>query len=186
IRQSELQGIKIPNMTEPIKVTLFADDTLVYTTEKDNLQTLDLILDDFCTASTAKFNQDKTEILPIGAPDFRQKLIMTRKINSYTFTEGKTIITDRQPMRTLGAWIGNNIKIDDQWDKILEKQKQKIKLWMPSCPTLRGKELLSKSLIQSRALYLATINNVPQSVEIEMSNLIKSFLWNNKKHGSID
>ncbi|KAI6032278.1 hypothetical protein BKA83DRAFT_4001676, partial [Pisolithus microcarpus] len=37
-----------------------------------------------------------------------------------------------------------------------------------------------------RALYLATINNMPQSIEIEMSSLIKSFLWNNKKHGLIE
>ncbi|KAI6113489.1 hypothetical protein EDD16DRAFT_1484079, partial [Pisolithus croceorrhizus] len=89
-------------------------------------------------------------------------------------------------MRTLGAWIGNNIQINDKWENILEKQRQIIKLWKASRPTLKGKELLSKSLIQSRALYLATVNNMPHNIELEMSNLIKTFLWNDKQRGLID
>ncbi|KAI6139649.1 hypothetical protein BKA82DRAFT_3988157, partial [Pisolithus tinctorius] len=89
-------------------------------------------------------------------------------------------------MRTLGAWIGNKITIDEQWNKILEKQKQIIKLWETSRPTLRGKELLSKSLVQSRAMYLATVNTMPQHIEYQMTKLIKNFLWNNKKRGLLD
>ncbi|KAI6128057.1 hypothetical protein EDD17DRAFT_1473331, partial [Pisolithus thermaeus] len=37
-----------------------------------------------------------------------------------------------------------------------------------------------------RALYLATINNMPHNIELEMSNLIKTFLWNDKQRGLID
>jgi hypothetical protein len=57
IRNStKLKGIQIPEHNEPTKVSLFADDTLVYTTITDDINELDNIIDCFCTASTAKFN----------------------------------------------------------------------------------------------------------------------------------
>lgn len=181
IRKSALQGISIPNAPHPIKVTLFADDTLVYLKDTDDITILDQILDTFCLASTAKFNKEKTEILPTGTKPFRDLVIRERKIGNYHINPEKTIIKEGQPMRTLGAWVGNNIEITEQWDKIIEKQKQIIHLWERSRPSMRGKELLLKSLIQSRALFLATVNGMPQNTEKQMTRLMKDFLWNNKK-----
>ncbi|KIO05886.1 hypothetical protein M404DRAFT_140263, partial [Pisolithus tinctorius Marx 270] len=114
IRNLELKGIKIPELTEPVKVTLFIDDTLIYTTKEDDLNILDNILQTFCLAPTAIFNKEKTEIMPIGTTIFRQNLINSREMNNYTFDNGINIIKDGQLMCTLGAWIGNKISIDEQ------------------------------------------------------------------------
>jgi len=77
IRASNLKGLAIPGLKDNIIVSLFADDTLVYFTEHDNMNTLKHIVNTFCCASTAKFNLEKTEYLPVGTTDFRKQVIKT-------------------------------------------------------------------------------------------------------------
>lgn len=48
-----------------IVITIFADNTIVYLTEKDDFGTLSEILTRWCKASHAKFNTSKTEITPL-------------------------------------------------------------------------------------------------------------------------
>lgn len=81
LRQSGITGFKAKEMAYRIVVTMFADDTTVYLTEKDDFGTLSEILTRWCKASGAKFNTSKTEIIPIGTKEYREKLITTRKIN---------------------------------------------------------------------------------------------------------
>jgi hypothetical protein len=37
-------------------------------------------------------------------------------------------------------------------------------MWAKTRPSLQGKELILKALIQSRALYLATVNGIPKDI----------------------
>jgi hypothetical protein len=64
IRNSQLEGLKIPKLQEKLKALLFADDTTVFLSNTDSLNTLMSILDKWCTATGAKFNKNKTEIIP--------------------------------------------------------------------------------------------------------------------------
>ena len=81
VRASNIRGIDVPNLEEKIKVSLFADDTTVILTEHDSFKELTEILDEWCAVSGAKFNVEKTEIIPIGTPEYRDKLAETRKIS---------------------------------------------------------------------------------------------------------
>ena len=46
---------------------------------------------------------------------------------------------------------------------------------------MKGKELLLKALVQSRALFLATLNGMPESVQSQLERGMRSFLWGGKK-----
>ena len=182
IRKSKLQGIKIPGSKDRLIVTLFADDTLVYIQENDNLKILETIIDKFCKASTAKFNMEKTEYLPIGNKTYRKNVIETRQIGTNEkLQENLKIIPDGTAMRTLGAWVGNETKTYPQWQKILEKQKEIMDKWSEANLSFRGKELILKALVQSRALFLATVNGMPKDIQETMTKEMKNFLWNNRK-----
>ena len=76
-----LKEIKIPRLEEPIKTNLFADDTNLYLSQEDRFDHAQIILNTWCQVSGAKFNIDKTEIIPIGSEAHRQRIIVTRKIN---------------------------------------------------------------------------------------------------------
>ena len=62
-------------------VSMFADDTTVYLTKDDDCASLQSILHKWCTASGAKFNTTKTEIIPIGSHDYRENLYNTHILN---------------------------------------------------------------------------------------------------------
>jgi endonuclease/exonuclease/phosphatase family metal-dependent hydrolase len=183
IRLSELKGIDIKGVPQRIIVSLFADDTLVYLNENDKYETLKEIIDTFCKASTARFNLEKTEFMPFGTKEFRARFIRDRKIGNTILSENLTIIKDGQAMRTLGAWVGNGISTQAQWDSILVKQKDLINTWSKMHLSMRGKELILKALVQSRAIFLATVNGIPRDIENEMIKLYKRLIWDGKKRG---
>ena len=131
--------------------------------KNDRFSNLEEIINLFCNASTACFNMEKTEALPIGTPKHRNRVI-TRRIlgeNTNKLPEHIRLIKDGEPMRTLGLWIGNNIVIEDKWNKITEIQKKVIDVWKVSHPTLRGKELILKAL----------------------TKIMKDFIWDGNKRG---
>lgn len=188
LRNSELKGIPLPgNELVRIIVKLFADDTLIYMSKNDSLKLIRKIIKLFCTASTAVFNLEKTEYLPIGPERFRARVIRKRQIGkkSNKIPEGLKIVKDKEPMRTLGAWIGNGVEIQDKWNDIIKTQMKIIKVWRAMHPTFRGKELLAKALITSRAWFLATVNGMPKGIMTEMHQLIRNFLWDNRRNGYI-
>ena len=188
LRDSTLKGIKIPYKNTKLIATLFADDTIVYLNEQDNLNKVWKTIDKFCKASTAKFNKDKTEVLPIGTKEYRQKLITTRKLNNKRnnkFEETIRIIPEGTAMRTLGAWVGNKAEPTTKWNEIVLKQKETIKKWETMHTSLRGKELILKALVTSQGWYLATVNEMPKYIEKELEKEMRNFTWDNKKKGYI-
>ncbi len=186
IRQSKLKGLKIKGEAERLITTLFADDTLVYMNKKDNIKKLYKIREIFCTASTVKFNIEKTEILPMGKKEYRKKVIDTRKLNdkqTTPFEESVRIVKDGETMKTLEAWIGNKSTVDSQWNTILEKQKKVIDVWQKSRPSYKGKEMISKALVMSLGNFFATVNGMPEWVQLKMQKQIANFLWDDRKKG---
>lgn len=66
LRCSDLHGIKIPGTAESLVCKLFADDTALYLSHCNCWSDVMAIADIWCLASTAKFNDSKTEIVPLG------------------------------------------------------------------------------------------------------------------------
>jgi exonuclease III len=176
IRNSKLQGIKIPGKEQRLIVNLFADDTLVYLHHQDKLEDLGKIIDVFCKASTARFNQQKTEYLPVGEKIYRDKVIRERKVGGKRIEDTAGLIRDGQAMRTLGAWVGNEVDPAAQWDNVLESQRKVLKAWRSARLSFRGKELVLKALVQSKAMFLATVNGMPKDVEEKMVKMFKDFV----------
>lgn len=185
IRKSSLKGIEINENVKRLIISLFADDTLVYLSEKDNIKDLKKIIDTFCKASTARFNMEKTEYLPIGNKEFRKKVEETRKMGKSKIENNVKIVKEGEAMRTLGAWVGNNINTNLQWKSILHKQEIAIEAWSKMGMSLKGKEIILKAMIQSKAMFLATVNGMPKDIEEKMKKMFKDFIWNGKKRGTM-
>ena len=76
-RDPNLSGIAIPGLTENILVNLFADDTALFLSKHDRFDDAERILNHWCKASGAKFNIEKTEIIPIGTRNHRSAVVTT-------------------------------------------------------------------------------------------------------------
>ena len=183
IRASSIRGINVPNLSEKIKVSLFADDTTVILTEHDNFAELTEILDKWCEVSGTKFNVEKTEIIPIGTVEYRKKVADTRKINETCNDIPNTIhiAQDREATRLLGAWIGNHVDPEEPWRKIVETIKKDFKRWETRYPTLEGKRHIVQMIAGGKTQFLTRAQGMPETIQEEIQKTVTEFVWGKER-----
>ncbi|KAH9901693.1 uncharacterized protein BXZ73DRAFT_95077 [Epithele typhae] len=183
LRQSDLKGVDISKLSERIITSLFADDTMIYLGPSDSIEAVNKITDTFCLATTARFNKSKTEYLPLGSVEHRNKVVNERKFNGSTIPDDASIIKDDGLLRTLGAMTGHNPNANEKWELVLERTNQIISAWAESHPSYRGKELITKALVMSLGFYLSTVNGMPPHIADQLEKQIKDFVWDGKAKG---
>ena len=180
IRASPLKGIEIRNADENVKCKFFADDCTTYLDETDDLESLERhALTPWCKVSGAVFNIAKTEVIPIGTEEYRTRLIETRKTH-----EGATpipanikIAVEGQPVRTLGAWVGNGVDQATPWTATIEKIAAALKRWEANHPTTEGRRLITQMIIGGMTQYLAKVQSMPESASKTLERMIRNFAW---------
>ncbi|CCA75615.1 hypothetical protein PIIN_09606, partial [Serendipita indica DSM 11827] len=181
IRRSGLKGIKISDKIMEVLVKAYADDTTIFLAESDRFDELQTILDLFCKASTAKFNMEKTEIIPVGNPEHRDQMSQSRIVNGRLMEDTIKIAKDGESVRILGSYQGNNANTEAPWNEITRTQNKIMNLWAQAHPSASGRVMLAKSLIVSRAFYLMTVNGITKPQLNEMEKSIRKFIWKRKK-----
>ncbi|KIK38569.1 hypothetical protein CY34DRAFT_60764, partial [Suillus luteus UH-Slu-Lm8-n1] len=178
-----IKGYHIPGINERIIVNMYADDTTIYLSNEDRYADLEEILNNWCTASGAKFNLEKTEILPIGSKTHRERVLTQRKLNNLDnpWNESVKIAKDGSPIRTLGAWIGNDIEQVTTWEPILEKIEKNLNRWNLCNPSLDGKRLIVQMVVGGMTQFLTKAQDMPKSIEMAITKKIRTFIWNERK-----
>ena len=183
MRNSEdLIGLTIPGVDGQIIVNLFADDTTVYLSSNDRFDHLETILSKWCKASGAKFNIEKTEIIPIGTELHRKRVLDTRKINQMDekpLDARIHIAADGEAVRSLGAWIGNKTNDLTPWEIVLDKIVRKLSIWAKSNPTLYGKRLIIQAIVGGHTQFLTKAQGMPPHIEAALIKIIRDYVWDN-------
>ncbi|KZP11169.1 hypothetical protein FIBSPDRAFT_713791, partial [Athelia psychrophila] len=127
----KLKGYNIPGVEENLIATLFADDATVYLSKHDKFSDLENILDKWCKASGARFNVNKTEIIPCGTEEHRQQMIINRSHNPdhEKLADSIQIAEEGTATRTLGVWVGNKVNDISVWSNTLDKINESLKRW---------------------------------------------------------
>jgi exonuclease III len=181
LRQSDLKGFTAPELAYRIVTTLFADDTVVYLTSEDEMQTLDNILDKWCIASGACFNKGKTQLIPIGPKHIREQIISTRKLseNQTDIPSDIHIVEEGEATRILGAWIGNETNEEAIWTPILESIDSNLNYWNKMHPTIEGRKIITQWIVGGKTQYLTVAQGMPKEIERQLTKKIKEFTWDN-------
>jgi exonuclease III len=179
IRQSDLKGMVIPGQPDRLIVKLFADDTTVYLDHTDDLNKLQDILECWCRASGAKFNIAKTEVIPIGMQGYRTWVRESRKLHGTheVVRENMRFARDGEPVRLLGAWIGNRIDNAVPWTPVIEKVERALERWDKSHPSIEGRRLIVQMAVGGTTQYLTKVQEMPKHVEKRLTNIIWEFIW---------
>lgn len=184
IRKSELQGYTIPGTGERLIATLFADDTTVYLSEHDDYGDLTRILKTWCKAARAKFNEDKTEYVPLGSREYREHLIegSSNCKLARTLPGDATLTKEGQAIRSLGAWIGNRVDDDAPWLKMIGTIEKRLEKWNMRHPTMQGRKLAAGMEIASRTQFLTMAQTMPESIRKKIERIGADFVWKGDKH----
>ena len=150
-----IKGIVIPGIKNVIKITLFVDDTNLFLSKDDQLDHVQQILDRWCKASGARFNIEKTEIIPIGKKSHRKSVVDTRKVNpqdNEPLPPNIRIARDGEAVRILGSWIGNETNNQTPWEPILDIIKTKLNLWERAHLMPNGKCIITQAIMEGHTL----------------------------------
>ena len=188
LRASSLKGYNIPGAAERLIATLFADDTTTFLHKEDSFADLMSILDTWCTASGAKFNKDKTEIIPLGLPEYRAHLIDTRRPtpDSDPLPDHIHIAKDGEMIRILGAWYGNEINPEAVWTPTLEKVNSALERWERRKPTMAGRKHVVQMVVGGMTQYKAKVQGMPKKVEVTLERKIRTFMWADKTQAPVN
>ncbi|EPQ51944.1 hypothetical protein GLOTRDRAFT_29273, partial [Gloeophyllum trabeum ATCC 11539] len=175
-----LSGYSIPGIHDNVLVTLFADDTTIYLRENDRFDDLQNLLNAWCCASGAKFNKNKTEIIPIGSATHRRRVTTTRQLHTddASLPHSIHIACDGEAVRSLGAWIGNKVNDITPWEPILDRIQHTLTKFQKSHPTLVTKALMVQWTIGGMTQYLAKVQGMPTNIVTALIKLTRRFIWN--------
>ena len=174
------QGLTIPGLGEKLIINMFADDTTLYLNENDRFDNVEPKLMKWCEVSGAKFNIEKTEIIPIGTREHRQAVETMRKLNPRDCTpldDRIHIAKDGEAVRSLGAWIGNKADDPTPWELTLDKIRKKLEMWKKSHPTVYGKSLITQAIIGGHTQFLAMAQGMPRHIEEALTKMTRDFIW---------
>jgi len=126
------------------------------------MEDLQRILKRWCNASGAKFNTQKTEIIPIGILEHRIRVIETRKAkrDSEEIPAYIHIAKDGEPVRILGTWIGNKMDNENVWSVQLNKIDHALEEWEKSNPTIEGRKLIIQMVVGGMTQYLTQVQGI--------------------------
>ncbi|RDX52285.1 hypothetical protein OH76DRAFT_1308092, partial [Lentinus brumalis] len=179
MRRSTLRGFRIPGVVDRILAALFADDTTAYLHETDDYAVLTAILRGWCAASRAKFNEDKTEHIPIGTKAYRAEVLSRTSLTqiSRSLPADARLVPDGAAVRSLGAWIGNQTDDTAPWDPILRTIEKQLERWNKRRPTMYGRKLAAGMEVGGRTQFLAKAQGMPDSILDKLDKLVTKFVW---------
>ncbi len=189
IRNSAIEGYKIPRCEEILKAVLFADDTTIYLSEDDDFQTLQDVLDVWCSAAKARFDIGKTEIIPIGDPTFRREMAETYRTTGTwkNYPRGVHVAQEGEAVRILGAFFGNEINQIDVWSLVLTKivamrkpLMQVISHWQEGHATIQGKKHVIQMIVAGMTQYLTSVQRMPDHILARLTKIIRGYLWDDR------
>ena len=184
----EINGIRIPGTKEKIITSLFADDMNLFLNQNDRMDIVQGILDKWCQASRAKFNLEKTEIIPFGTIEHRNQLATTRKINPrdrISLDERIKITKDGEAIHILGARVGNNSNEETPWEPIIDKAQQTLNAWGKFHPTLHERKLIIQITIGGLTQFLTKAQGMPKRIEDALMKMTQDFIWHDTTHPEI-
>lgn len=137
-------------MGPPLKAKFFTNNTSVYMSKGDTFNLVRMLLEDWCTVSGAKFNISKTEVILIGSEEHRKWVVQTQKINQYDterLNEQIKIAEDRNAIRFLEAWIGNQTNNATPWEPVVDRISNHLGRWATLYPTMGGRKLVIQLVV---------------------------------------
>ena len=169
---SNIKGIKLKEFETLIK--LFADDTTLYLDGSErSFEEAVRTLDTFAAISGLNINNDKTQVVWIGA---------TRN-NKKRYMKDRNYIWDPGTFKVLGITFSrliNNI-VDINYQGKINEIKRILSQWNKRQLTPIGKVTVIKTLIASKLTYLLTNLPDPSNQFLkEVDKILYTFLWGGK------
>ena len=172
---NSIKGFNLGFPNNRVKISQYADDTIFFLNNKNEICSAVNILDEFGKYSGTKLNLSKCEGMWLGKTKEKQ-----HNCSLFGFKWPKVI-------RCLGIYLGydETEKFEMNWNKKLESIKHLITTWSKRDLTLFGKVQIIKTLIVPQVILVASLQTIPLGITKELNKLCYKFLWGNNNSEKI-
>uniref|UniRef100_A0A3B5LBJ5 Reverse transcriptase domain-containing protein n=1 Tax=Xiphophorus couchianus TaxID=32473 RepID=A0A3B5LBJ5_9TELE len=170
IRQDKnIQGIKSPQGNDS-KIFQFADDTSITVKDENSLELVIKHLQTYGSASGAKINTTKSEIMYCGGA--------ARTSGRWKFREVEDTV------KVLGVYLGKQWRAarDETWKNIINTIQKQLNLWNQRKLTIKGKVVIINSLIISKIIYPLSVYDLPKQILNKFNSQISLFIWKSRSN----
>jgi len=87
------------------------------------------------------------------------------------------IADDREAIRLLGAWIGNNTNVTAPWEPVVDKIHRSLTLYSKSHLTLNRRKTISQIIIGGYTQFLMKAQGMPPNIEKALIKIERDFIW---------
>ncbi len=166
-----LRGIQLPVSHETLIDYEFADDTTLYLHgDLDNLRKLQKALEQFCIASGARVNWNKSCAFWVS----------DKPTPSWTPQDGFQWIPKGTAIRYLGCQIGLNLSPAAQAAPLLAMLRKKLLQWSTANLSLAGRVIVTNHIIMASIWYVASCCIFSKSFYGQILRLVRNFIWSGK------
>ena len=159
---ADINGIMISG--HEIKMTQYADDTTLFLKDSGSIQRVIEMLDDFRIASGLEINVQKCGLMWLGAKSLS--------------TESVCGIAAIKKVKILGVWYSATERCyADNVEPVIKRMKNVIKSWNQRNLTIKGRIVVTKTLVASQLVYIATVIEIENVDLKEIQSLIMKFIW---------
>src|SRR5258708_4344905 len=174
-------NINIPSASHNVTLSLFTDDAAIFLAKDNSPMTLFNHLDEWCLSLGAKFNKNKTVVIPVRSPNYRRYINESRKLNlssDFLFDNSIHILKDGESTRYLGAHLGNQISGNEPWPRIINDIEGSLKQWDKAYPSIEGRKHIVQMVIGGKSQFITAAQGMPSKYEDYLNKRIRTFLWN--------
>ena len=146
----------------------FADDTALYiSAEKENLLNLQQAVTNFCDASGALINWDKSMGFWVASTSPPQDVP----------TPGFSWVPRGKAVRYLGCQVGLDLSAEDMVAPLLLRVRNKLLYWDTTNLSLPGRVVVANSVLLASIWYVASTWLFSRSIILKLQRLVRNFIW---------
>jgi hypothetical protein len=169
--KNDIKGIKLPGEPGGVeletKISLFADDTQLFSKDERSVENYFDILLKYEKASGSRINYNKTKAISIGTARHRKP-----KFNKISWI--------KENVKTMGVYHGYNVDNDKIWKDIIDRMKNCVQIWKSRKLSHKGKAIIVKNLLISYSGFEIEMKGIPDKFKKEIETLIWDFIWDGK------
>jgi hypothetical protein len=173
LRDHDELGFFFSNETGvPAVSLLFADDTTLISSSLHDLERQLELVDEFCSYSGARLNRAKCKVLTLNS---MQPVDHHPRLN---------IVPTGVPIRYLGILLGHALDDQVQINAIEDKFLASFMLWGCRARTLKGRQLLTSTMILSQLWHFTAVIPIPQATLVKWQTMVIKYVLGRKlQHG---
>ena len=160
-------GIQFNGNYNPEIISLFADDTLLYSKSYESTLQILKLVEKFCNHSGMKLNLNKSIMIPLHP---NSNIYHNNTNNEFKILEKNTTT------KYLGIPIGIDITEEQQYNSILQKIYHRLNIWYKRGKTLKGRKTILNTIIGSTLWYSTICSKISNFTIQPLEKLFKNFI----------